>query len=210
MQRGDYDYRFSSLNNGFYKWKDSKVVTFANNFHGNAKTTVKRKQRDGTLAEIMCPDIVPDYNNNISGVDHAHQLRSTYGLGRLSKKWWHRIFWGLLDITFVNAYVVYCNLFDHVTLLEFRRSIALGLINSTLPKNSLAKRRKMNYTTTADVRLTNRGIHWINFEENGGRCEVCSKKKIQSRPHSKCATCNVFLCCNDKKNCMKEYHEIRN
>lgn len=71
-----------------------------------------------------------------------------------------------------------------------------------------SKRRKSEYSTIKDVRLGNRGIHWPTFVENRGRCEVCSLKKIQSKPHSKCSHCNVFLCVNEKKNCFAEYHEV--
>ncbi|GFW78068.1 hypothetical protein TNCV_135381 [Trichonephila clavipes] len=31
-------------------------------------------------------------------------------------------------------------------------------------------------------------------------------KNIQSKPHSKCTTCNEFLCINERKNCFFEYH----
>lgn len=128
LKSGDFDYRFSSMGIGFFKWKDNKVVHLASNFHGNENTVVKRKQKDGTSLNIPCPSIVEDYNKHMGGVDHADQLRSANGLCRRSKKWWHKIFFGLLDITFVNAYVVYCNLFEKVALLEFRRAIALGLM----------------------------------------------------------------------------------
>lgn len=223
LKRGDFDYRFSSMGIGFFKWKDNKVVHLASNFHGNETAVVKRKQKDGTSLEIPCPTIVNDYNNNMGGVDHADQLRSTYGLNRRSKKWWHKIFFGLLDITFVNAYVVYCNQFEKISLLEFRRAIAMGLMSkrpsvSTTRKRlsqennrnspQVVKRRKKNFSVSPDVRLSNRGIHWVKYVKERGRCEVCSKKQVQSRPHSKCSTCNIFLCCNEKKNCMAEYHEM--
>jgi len=57
--------------------------------------------------------------------------------------------------------------------------------------------------------MSNRGIHWSQFTGSHGRCEVGSfTYQFQSRPFSKCTTCNVFLCFIDKKHCFAEYHGI--
>lgn len=64
----------------------------------------------------------------MGGVDHADRLRAAYGVNRKSKKWWHRIFWGVLDIMFVNAFVVYKERHETIPLLEFRRLVVQGLL----------------------------------------------------------------------------------
>lgn len=53
-----------------------------------------------------------------------------------------------------------------------------------------------------------RGIHWVVYSANRGRCELCSTQGIESRPKSKCSHCKVFLCSNENKNCFNEYHEV--
>lgn len=114
---------------------------------------------------------------------------------RRSKKWRHGLFWGL------------------------RRSVALGLIShkqcviskrrSTKVINvSLKKRRGHGYSIPADVRLSNRGAHWVIFDNNRGRCEVCSKKSLQSKAISKCSTRRVSLWCNATKNCFMGFHLV--
>lgn len=90
----------------------------------------------------------------MGGVDHADRLRALYDIDRKSRKWWHRLFFGLIDIMFVNSYVVYCTLFEKIPVLEYGRC---------------------------------------------ERCEVCSNKGNESRPHSKCSYCKVHLCVNEKK-----------
>ena len=40
-------------------------------------------------------------------VDRADRLRALYGVDRKSPKWRHRLFWGILDITFINAYIIH-------------------------------------------------------------------------------------------------------
>lgn len=222
LQRGEYDYRFSDLNIGYWKWKDNKIVNFVSNFHGSEETTVLRKQKNGTKSTVICPRSVKDYNAYMGGVDTADRLRALYCVDRKSPKWWHRIFWGVLDIAFVNAYVVHGLIIEKSTVKDFRRSVAQGLMTmKNLTKKKRAskdnisspcsnKRRKIDFSTLKDVRLGNRGVHWPVFVERRGRCEVCSMNKVQSKPHSKCSHCDVFLCLNEKKNCFAEYHEANN
>jgi len=52
----------------------------------------------------------------MGGEDHADQLRVTYGVDRRSKKWWHRLFWGMIVILFVNAYIIYKDLNGPMTI----------------------------------------------------------------------------------------------
>lgn len=115
--------------------------------------------------------------------------------------------WGFLEIAFVNAYIIYCNHVERVSSLDFRRSVCQGLMAmnrcETKKRRSvlkpIQKRRKYNFSVLDDVRLGNRGSHWVKYEGNRGRCEFCSAQGIQSRPLSKCSMCGVFLCCNEKK-----------
>lgn len=46
-ERGTFDYRISNLGIGVYKWKDTKSVHFASNYHGSEITTVSRKDKTG-------------------------------------------------------------------------------------------------------------------------------------------------------------------
>lgn len=127
---------------------------------------------------------------------------------------------------FVNAFVIYKERHEKIPHLEFRRQVVQGLLTEKeVPTTSRAhlfqkrknsenievptKRRGREFSVSKDVRMSNRGIHWPKFTGSRGRCEVCSfTYQLQSRPFSKCTTCNVFLCCNDKKNCFVEYHGI--
>lgn len=220
LNRGEFDFRVSTMGITIFKWKDNRAVLLASNFHGSEETVVKRRKPDGARIEVPCPIVVKDYNENMGGVDKADQLRALYCVNRKSRKWWHRIFWGILDICFVNAFVIHNMMFPKMTVLEFRRSVAQGLIvrkpigrqkclkrpsSSPLPH---PKRGRNSYSVPVDVRIGNRGCHWPQFVKNRGRCEVCSLKKIESRPFSVCKMCRVHLCCNEKKNCFAAYHDV--
>lgn len=168
IKRGDFDHRFSTSGIVIFKWKDNKAVYLASNYHGNETTTVQRTSKNGSKSDVTCPTLVKDYNAFMGGVDHADRLRALYCVDRKSKKWWLRIFWGLLDIVFVNAYVVYCQIFGQMDVLEVRRSIALGLMSECDPasKRSICikrtppttpnNRRKKAMSIVKDVRLGNR------------------------------------------------------
>ncbi|GLV38540.1 hypothetical protein CBL_05104 [Carabus blaptoides fortunei] len=130
-------------------WKDNRIVYFASNYHGTEATTTLRTQKDGTRHEVACPIVVKDYNVFMGGVDKADQLRTTYGMNRKSRKWWHRLFWGFLDIAFINAYIIYCIKFENISTLEFRRAVTLGLLSKnnkrkkSTPLKPITKRRNI-------------------------------------------------------------------
>lgn len=208
LKRGDFDYRSTPNGITVYKWKDNKAVHLASNYNGLQATTVKRTEKDGRKTIVPCPKVVKDYNENMGGVDKHDMLRQLYGMDRKSKKWWHRLFFGLFDMAIVNAYVVYKENGENLPLLEFRRELAQGLLTFANDRQSRGapKRRKSNYSIPTSVRLSNTGVHWPEFIGKKGRCEVCSKKGIESRPISICKHCGIHLCCNAVKNCFYEFH----
>ncbi|KAJ8886515.1 hypothetical protein PR048_012726 [Dryococelus australis] len=171
-----------------------------------------------SLGERGNPTIVSGYDQHMGGVDHADRLRQLYCVDRKSRKWWHRLFWGMCDIAFINAFVMYKELFDKgVSLLGFRISVSQDLITHQVlkakrrcSKNRGAspgtktaainvKSRKSNFSVPNDVRIFNCGTHWPVFDSHRGRCEVYSSKNIQSRPFSQCSHCKVFLHMNEKR-----------
>lgn len=221
LKRGEADIMISNTNITYCKWKDSRVVHAVSNFHGTEETIVQRRDKTGKKCDVTAPSAIKDYNKYMGGVDRADRLRYCYTIDRRSKKWWHRLFWAMFEIAFVNSY----NLSKHFLslgdctkdLLTFRRDLTLGLINlSPLRKikkrvsgsQNATKRRRYNYSVPDSVRLENLGHHWIQYQSRRARCELCSSKGIQSKPFSMCSACKVYLCCNEKKHCFVEYHGI--
>ena len=103
---------------------------------------------------------------------------------------------------------------------QFRRYVALSLVTSShkpkvgrllrTPPLVAKKRRKAKYSVSRAIRLENRGAHWVHvvYGDKRGRCEVCSQKNVESRPHSQCSMRKIFLCSNRSKNCFNEFHEF--
>ncbi|GFN80355.1 PiggyBac transposable element-derived protein 4 [Plakobranchus ocellatus] len=133
-------------------------------------------------------------------------LSGLYGVSRMSKKWWHRLFFGLIDRTMVKAFIVFSKVSeDKLSLLNFLRSVALSLVTLSKPPKMgrplaafpcpsptpAKKRSKGAWSVNDAVRLEQVGLHYVVFKRERGRCEVCSSNGVQS---SKCQICNIFLC----------------
>ncbi|CAH1995165.1 unnamed protein product [Acanthoscelides obtectus] len=94
------------------------------------------------MQDIACPRLFLEYNKHMGYVDKLDMLKSIYELDRKSKKWWLRIFWYLLDISLVNAYIIFKNRNTTtksgkcMTLKDFKLAVCLGLIGAdeNIPK----------------------------------------------------------------------------
>lgn len=128
------DYRVSSAGIIYAKWHDNRIVHVISNFHGSVLSKVQRKQKDDSIQEVNCPEIIPDYNKHMGAVDLADRLRQAYCVERKSKKWWHRLFFGLIDMVFVNSFVIYKKLKpdENISLLDYQRGVSCGLIKKIL------------------------------------------------------------------------------
>ena len=220
LKRGDFDYRVSKSGLTYYKWIDNKPVFLLSNFHGTLEDTVERTQKNGSSETISCPLAVKEYNSYMGGVDKADMLCAIYGISRKSKKWWHRIFFGSMDRSLCNAFVVYQKLVDpDIKLLDFRRLVAQGLLALGKPPKvgrplsvstpgPSKKRKSIQYSVPSSTRKENVGVHLPFYCDKRGRCEVCASEKVESRSNIKCSYCQVSLCLNKERNCFVMYHDV--
>jgi len=100
--------------------------------------------KDGSKLTTKYPPVVKEYNYFMGGV-------TWYNVDRKSSKWCKRIFWGLLDIMFVNAYVIYCERFEETDVLDVD-----DLLHLVLWLRNLPLRRSVNLKRVAPKTLTNR------------------------------------------------------
>jgi hypothetical protein len=204
MKRGDVDWRVSD-DLLFLKWMDKRSVHLLSTAHGTEAGTAERKMKDGKKVKIDQPLLVADYNKNMGGVDKADMLRSLYGFDRKTYKWWHRIFFAIMDFTMVNSYIVYCDLAGHISLLDYVRRVSTGLMAFATKIPMLRNPRR----ASQEMVPSNRGIHWPQFTASRRRCAHCAKHGIESRPSLICSFCKVPLCCSFTKNCFAAYHNVQ-
>ncbi|XP_046687184.1 piggyBac transposable element-derived protein 3-like [Homalodisca vitripennis] len=78
---------------------------------------------------ITRPHAISEYNTYIGGVDMADRLIAHYPHGIKSKKWYLRVFFHLLNVSLVNAWLCYRKSVDgKMDLLSSKSSVANTLI----------------------------------------------------------------------------------
>ena len=174
-----------------FVWQDKKAVSFINTiFHVTDECQVKRKNKDGSQALIPCPRAVKEYNSSMGGVDTADAKRKTYSCSRRSKKWWHRLFYFLLDICTVNAHIVQSET-PHQTNLtqkEFRLELARELMSSY---NARKHRKRGRNSTNASPSLVFSENHFPDKLEKPAQCRACSASGLRRRSSYCCKQCNA-------------------
>ena len=114
------------------------------------------------------------------------QIKNTH------KKWYWPIFIYLLDASISNSWQIFRHSKNQIPLLEFRREIALDLLQSGVaPKKDYKKR-------TVRDNLRYDGIdHFITKIQNRRRCQGCGKKTFYQ-----CSKCEIAL----DVECFKDFH----
>ncbi|CAB4043729.1 Hypothetical predicted protein, partial [Paramuricea clavata] len=139
--RGTTDYK-SDTTQGLIvvKWLDNNAVHVASNFVGvEPLGSVERWcPEDKKKKKIQCPQLILRYNKSMGGVDKADMLISLYRIRTKTKRWYIKIFWHLVDMAKVNAWLLYrrhCETLGipnkrRLPLVDFILEIAEGLINA--------------------------------------------------------------------------------
>ena len=116
-------------------WMDKKAV-HATGTYTQAPTEqlpeVNRKQRDGTIEKIPCPELISSYNTYMGGVDKNDQMKSYYPIPVAGKKWWSRVFYDLIDRSIYNSFVLEQESTHHAKRSQklFRIDLAKQLIGN--------------------------------------------------------------------------------
>ena len=102
-----------------------------------------------------------------------------------STRWWKRVFFHLLDLSMVNAYIL-CNITNvPITQLQFRTSIASSLLEGHTQR---VERRHFAPTTILPLRLSERPfpekIPSTSASTGRPQCEVCRAQKKSHKQHS--------------------------
>ena len=62
LKRGEYDYCVLKDDIVVYKWRDNKVVHAISNFNGREQSQVNRKNKDGEISQVACPEAIKHWN----------------------------------------------------------------------------------------------------------------------------------------------------
>ena len=224
--RGSMDYRTDN-NSGIVivKWIDNSVVQLISNFVGiEPMSEITRWcKTEKARKEIPCPQIVKQYNKSMGGVDLADMLIALYRIPCKTKRWYQKIFWHLIDIAKVNAWILYRRHAnqrqvpskDQKSLLVFSSKIADALIhaNKVVQPNCRgrpSKRKSVDPIPRGKKPIVALPIHDIRYDQIGhwptpvtkkNRCRNC-----EMTCRMMCEKCNIYLCLIDGRNCFKDFH----
>lgn len=189
------------------KWMDNRPVTaLTTAFSPKETSVVKRKNKDGSVTYLYSPIAIAEYNKIMCGVDRFDQLLERYAIGLRSVKWWHRIFYYLLDLAIVNSYISKTH---DKPRKEDQLTFRLNLARQLILGYSSRKRRgrpvfisSKKIAVPEEIRLSGVGTH---FPETGTyrRCKLCSTKAIEKRTKFVCSACKVPLCITE---CFSKFH----
>ena len=96
-------------------WKDKRplllISTHAQPIGFPCKPMDVVPRRNGAICEdIQSSPMQKEYTTYMHGINVADQLRVLYSCQVWSHKWWHHIFYFLLDMTIVNMYIMYLSI----------------------------------------------------------------------------------------------------
>jgi hypothetical protein len=161
----------------------------------------KVPRRNGAVREMVpTSPMLLEYTTFMRGVDVADQIRASYSSQSRSHKWWHRIFWALVDITEVNMYIMYkhaCHgrrneVPSPMSHLEFKNALCEALLIGW-------PRRK---EVSNDALIHHPSIHMPSHATLRRPCIVCGIHF----PRTYCYQCGFkFMCW--KEGCYQRHHE---
>lgn len=216
-------------------WQDNKTVRLLSTYVG-IKPFLSRQIETPTLTskrwdrktkqrvEIDCPFIVKEYNRHMGGVDLMDGLIGRYHIRMKTRKWTNKLFFHMLDLAMVNAYILHNRLHPKVTeeLQAFRIEVAESLcsINTKNKKGRplataaaaaaeyvAPKKGHKSYIPTADVRFDGMD-HWCKFLDRAGK-KSCKFPGCKSETQAYCTKCKLNICNSTTKSCFYNFHQRR-
>lgn len=184
--RQEYETYFGFKNNATllsYVPKRGKVVLLASTMHHDAKKK---------------PEMITDYNTFKCGVDIVDQMTGTYSVSRRTQRWPLCLFFGLLNIGGLNAYVIQKAMLpsDNFTRRDFIKTLAISLIAPHLHERiSIAnipqhiKNRIQNIIPEVEPPAASNPP----VSRRKARCGLCNWKKDR-KTKVFCTKCNVPIC----------------
>ena len=236
--RGAIDFK-SDAESGIVvvKWLDNNAVHIASNYVGvEPLGAVERwSPTEKKRMNIQCPQVILRYNKGMGGVDLADMFISLYRINMKTRRWYIKIFWHLVDIAKVNAWILYRRhrkqleipKKQELPLLDFVLEISEGLISSnkvvqreaTSNKQGRPSKRRSSEEAgpSSGVKVgrkpsTPLPSNDTRYDQLGHWPNPTKDNRSRCRfckdGFSKifCSKCKVYLCLREGKNCFVDYH----
>lgn len=232
VPRGTYNENvatFDGIEFSATSWKDNKQVLLLSTYVGSepAETITRYDKKLKTNVQVSCPRVIKEYNAHMGGVDLMDSFIGRYHIRIKSRKWTTRLFYHLMDMTVINAWVLYKKVStvngkspkDIINLVDFRTEIADTLCRyqsrsenkrgrpsnskrEQTPEPTKRPRSGVQVLPSTDVRYDRVG-HEKEFKDTRNKCKYNNCAKLTSWI---CKKCKVSLCDNKKNQCFALFH----
>ena len=167
MKRGELDRRHSE---GIHlvKWMDTEGVIVLSTIDSSTPVVPVRRRVKGQNEKVTaeCPLMVKTYNNGMKGTDLMDQLKASYEVDcRYPKKFYLRVFFNLMDIGYVNAFIVCTKYmqdkFPHRTRLKTLKAFKHNVVTNLIGEFSSRKQAKSSLTVVLRFPSDGFDIHQV-------------------------------------------------
>ena len=181
--------------------KKNKAVLLLSSMHHNGEVNEEDNK----------PEIISYYNSTKGGVDEIDKKCSNYNRSRRTRRWSMAIFFRMLDLSAINAGILY-NLHSHEKTVD--RSVFLKLLARSLIVPQM-QRRVLNKHLPKELRLSINTVLGPDAPENvreenkaeGNQtrklCHICPSK-LKRKTAYKCDTCMKHVCLQCSKPVCKD------
>ncbi|KAJ8928125.1 hypothetical protein NQ314_019351 [Rhamnusium bicolor] len=193
------------------KWLDKREVRMLSTIHTDEMIVCGKTLQGEDKRKPLC---ILNYNENMGAIDKTDMLLSSTESVRKTIRWYKKVFFHLLDLSILNAHVIYkMKTGENIPLLQFQIKLIKEIVEKYQKFRPRASNSK-NIGQDAPMRLVAR--HFPSHVEKNEkknklmakRCVVCRKHKIRKETTYKCTQCNVPLCilkCFEKYHTQKKY-----
>lgn len=197
----DHDLRACMIS---YVPKKRRFVTVLSTYHSSVEFV-----RDDPKKK---PNIIKLYNETKGGVDVVDKLVSGYRTKRKHNRWSLCLFEHMLDISALNAYIIYTEIFPEWNRgKKYKRRLFLEELAAALCKAHIERRRRLPTNHHAAVNLI-RSIRGDPLPSNStyeavlvglehaptcnkrARCYKCANTKNSNKHSTRCDKCAKYVC----------------
>lgn len=159
--------------------KKGKVVTLLSSMHTQPEVNETRPDKK--------PLMITDYNATKGGVDTADQMLRIYSTKRMTRRWPMAVFYNMLDISAMNAFLVWISLYpDWMNGTRHRRRMFLLQLGKHLIQAGTLTAPTMN-PIIQDVSNT------TEPPKKRSRCYNCPRDK-DVKTSTVCVSCSRYVC----------------
>lgn len=161
-----------------------QVVVLSSGFPTGSK--IFSRWFDGADHDVHCPQAIFQFQSSYASVNRHNQSRSQIALHQKSYKWWHPLFYYLLECTVVNSWIIFKQLHPgaHISCRQFGIELYKQLL--VLSKGPKLVTRRFQ-------------THTLEGKQPKAKCEKCS-----ARTPLHCLDCELHM----HEKCFQEYHYL--